>query len=549
MIHFSLFPKHLPSAFLVTASLGFFIACSDGPVDGSGDGDGDSGDGDGDGDGDNPVGDGDGDASQSGDPWDDRASGVFVHLFEWPWPDVAEECEKVLGPAGYSAVQVSPASEHAMIAGRPWWERYQPVSYELVSRSGNEAEFADMVARCAAVGVDIYVDAVLNHMSAQANGTGTAGTSYTKYNFPDWTLEDFHSPACEIQGSDYAENATAVRECELLGLADLDTEKENVRQGLANYLIKLVDLGVRGFRIDAAKHMAPEDVDAIVQIVEDSTEVAPYVFLEVIDPGGEAISEQDYAGIDLGEGKTVGTTEFRFLDVGHAFLNGNLTSLSILFPEEGGFMESSRAVVFTDNHDTQRGQTISYRDGVAHELANVFLLGFPYGYPKVMSSFSFSLPGGEADSPPHVGGDSIGPYDSAGSPCVVPSDDAPFDTETLTALDDSLWVCEHRNPALRAMVRFRKVSEGASLAHTWSGSSSTVAYAREGKGFVAINLGSDSMEEVLQTGLAEGSYCNVLEMGDSEGCDAEHRIQVKSDGTASIPVPPRSALVIHVEAR
>jgi len=53
--------------------------------------------------------------------------------------------------------QVSPPNEHAGIwAGdhhRPWWERYQPVSYKLQSRSGTEAQFTDMVQRCNAVNV------------------------------------------------------------------------------------------------------------------------------------------------------------------------------------------------------------------------------------------------------------------------------------------------------------------------------------------------------------------------------------------------------------
>ena len=35
----------------------------------------------------------------------------------------------------------------------PWYQRYQPVSYKMDSRSGTEAEFRDMVSRCNAVGV------------------------------------------------------------------------------------------------------------------------------------------------------------------------------------------------------------------------------------------------------------------------------------------------------------------------------------------------------------------------------------------------------------
>ena len=103
--------------------------------------------------------------------------GVFVHLFEWRWPDIAAECEDFLGPAGYSAVQVSPPQEH--VKGPQWWTRYQPVSYKIESRGGTRAGFAEMVQRCKAAGVEIYVDAIINHMSAVGAGTGVAGSQYS----------------------------------------------------------------------------------------------------------------------------------------------------------------------------------------------------------------------------------------------------------------------------------------------------------------------------------------------------------------------------------
>lgn len=49
--------------------------------------------------------------------------------------------------------QVSPVNENVVISGRPWYERYQPLSYKIASRSGNESEFADMVKTCNSVGV------------------------------------------------------------------------------------------------------------------------------------------------------------------------------------------------------------------------------------------------------------------------------------------------------------------------------------------------------------------------------------------------------------
>ena len=63
-------------------------------------------------------------------------------------------CKKSI--ISYNCLKVSPPNEHVMVHKeyeRPWWERYQPVSYKLTSRSGSEAEFKDMVHRCKAVGV------------------------------------------------------------------------------------------------------------------------------------------------------------------------------------------------------------------------------------------------------------------------------------------------------------------------------------------------------------------------------------------------------------
>ncbi|KAK9680355.1 hypothetical protein QE152_g39150 [Popillia japonica] len=95
--------------------------------------------------------------------WGDR--NTIVHLFEWKWNDIAAECERFLQHKGYGGVQVSPVNENAVIGNRPWWERYQPISYILTTRSGNEAQFSDMVRRCNNVGVRIYVDVVINHMT------------------------------------------------------------------------------------------------------------------------------------------------------------------------------------------------------------------------------------------------------------------------------------------------------------------------------------------------------------------------------------------------
>lgn len=60
----------------------------------------------------------------------------------------------------------------------PWFERYQPVSYnKFDSRSGTEMQLRNMIRRCNNVGVRIYVDAVINQMS-EFSGVGSAGTLF-----------------------------------------------------------------------------------------------------------------------------------------------------------------------------------------------------------------------------------------------------------------------------------------------------------------------------------------------------------------------------------
>ena len=192
---------------------------------------------------------------------------VIVHLFEWRWSSIAAECERFLSQAGYCGVQVSPPNEHVVLSQNdyPWWQRYQPVSYKLDSRSGSRAEFQDMVERCNNVGVRIYVDAVINHMAGMdREGTGSGGSSFNTMNdnhdFPavPYSDEDFTPREKCTSGCGCVDNyadPNIVRDCYLVGLSDLYGATDHVRDMVAGYFNDLIDMGVAGFRVDAAKHM------------------------------------------------------------------------------------------------------------------------------------------------------------------------------------------------------------------------------------------------------------------------------------------------------
>ena len=443
---------------------------------------------------------------------------TFVHLFEWNWQDVAQECEQFLGPKGYAAVQVSPPNEH--ITGSQWWTRYQPVSYQLQSRGGNRSQFIDMVNRCNTAGVDIYVDTLINHMAA-GSGTGTAGNTFGNKQYPIYSPQDFHE-SCSINPEDYGNNRYRVQNCELVGLADLNTSSNYVQNTIAAYINDLQAIGVKGFRFDAAKHVAASDIQSLMAKINGS----PLVFHEVIDQGTEAVDASEYLSTGL-------VTEFKYsTQLGNTFRNGSLAWLSN-FGEGWGFMPSSSAVVFVDNHDNQRGHggagnVITFEDGRLYDLANVFMLAYPYGYPKVMSSYDFH---GDTDA----GGPSVPVHNSGNLECFA-----------------SNWKCEHRWSYIAGGVDFRNnTADNWAVTNWWDNTNNQISFGRGSSGHMAINKEDAALNATVQTDMAPGQYCNVLKgelSGDAKSCSGEV-ITVNSNGTIDLNVAPWDAMAIHKNAK
>ncbi|MGK7886946.1 MAG: carbohydrate-binding module family 20 domain-containing protein [Crocosphaera sp.] len=512
------------------------------------------------------------------------AKNVMVHLFEWKWTDIEAECA-YLGEKGYNAIQVSPPNEHAIKAsdGYPWWQRYQPVSYELdKSRSGNLDQFKSMVDTCwKKHGVKIYVDAIINHMAA-GDGVGSNGTPYKEAS--DYTLYekdgetykysnlDFH-PQCEINW-DNDVPAREIRDCWVAGggLPDLETEDQKwVRPRIIDFLNSMIDMGVAGFRIDAAKHMNPEDIIYITENLNDlrsdqgwfAAGSRPFIFQEVIFGYGQDSKPSDYD--NTVKGSNLNVTEFRYgTVVGEKFRNDNSGTISDFvkynFPVASGgwgMLDSSFSVVFTDNHDNQRGHGSGYwtseddnsiggivthfYDGRIYNLANVFMLAWPYGTPKVMSSYNW---------PRDV---RCGPYGCKDvNDGFGPPSDGNGNTKNVACFKD--WVCEHRWTSIAGMVGFNNyVQDAWNIAHTWHDDRNQIAFARvtptgDSKGFVVINREGYDLNRSFQTGLPEGKYCDVAR-GDytlgSKECDGPG-IDVDSSGFAMVQLAPMTASAIHI---
>ncbi|MEU9864507.1 carbohydrate-binding module family 20 domain-containing protein [Streptomyces sp. NPDC047971] len=422
---------------------------------------------------------------------------VTAVMFEWKFASVAKACTEQLGPAGYGYVQVSPPQER--IQGSTWWTAYQPVSYKIAGPLGDRTAFKSMIDTCHAAGVKVVADSVINHM-ANASGTGTGGTSFSKYDYPGlYSGADMDD--CRATISNYQDRAN-VQNCELVGLPDLDTGEDWVRGRIAAYMNDLLSLGVDGFRVDAAKHMPAAD---LANIKSRLSNPGVYWKQEAIYGAGEAVAPSEY----LGNGDV---QEFRYArDLKRIFGSEKLAYLSN-FGESWGYMASGKSGVFVDNHDTERGgDTLNYKNGATYTLASVFMLAWPYGSPDVHSGYEWS----DKD---------------AGAP----------NAGQVNACYSDGWKCQHAWREIASMVGFRNAARGTAVGNWWDNGNNAIAFGRGDKAYVALNHEGSSLTRTFQTGLPAGTYCDV---------QSNTGVTVNTAGQFTATLPSNTALALHVNAR
>ncbi|KAK0174983.1 hypothetical protein PV327_008769 [Microctonus hyperodae] len=463
---------------------------------------------------------------------------VMVHLLEWKWTDIAEECESFLGLKGYGGIQVSPIQENIIIPTRPWWERYQPVSYRWLTRSGNERQFREMVEKCNQAGVRIYVDIIINHMTADHSfpviGTGNsiADPPSRDYSAVPYNRSDFHK-SCSIV--DY-NDPNQVRNCELVGLHDLDQSNEHVKQTIIKFMNDVIDAGVAGFRIDAAKHMWPSDLNFIYSRLKNlstnhgfQSGKRPYIYQEVIDMGGEGISKMEYN--DLGV-----VTEFRYgFEISRGMRGINSLKWFKNFGEMWGMVPSNDALVFIDNHDNQRsnsdgGSVLTYKEPKMYKMAIAFMLAHPYGIPRIISSFAFHNK--DQGPPSDIHENLVSPLSIKTGSCVEG------------------WICEHRWRQISNMVHFRKVVNGTVVSEWWDNGNNQIAFSRGNTGFIAFNSETFDLNQKLHTKLSSGVYCEIISGNKINGNCTGKTVFVDENGYADVKIlsdAEDGTIAIHVD--
>ncbi len=179
----------------------------------------------------------------------------ILSLFDCPLKEI-EGLVPIIKEQGFDAVQISPLQKTKDDSSKQWWMLYQPISMEIGNRIGSKEDLKDLCDVANYYGVYVIADVVVNHLA----GSDNKG-SLTPH--PDCDKELLYNPDCWkekkslLTPEDWKDRYKVTHYC--MGLPGLNPRNEIVQRKVINMLNEYVDLGIEGFRFDAAKSIALPD--------------------------------------------------------------------------------------------------------------------------------------------------------------------------------------------------------------------------------------------------------------------------------------------------
>ncbi len=316
--------------------------------------------------------------------WAGEQPVAIFHAFNQKYSEI-DGFVCTLADQGYSHVQISPTQQsnpdnvnsnpNALV--NTWAGRYQPVSYGVIEGLGSEKDLKTLTDKAHSCKIKVIADVVFNHMASMDKYS-----SLTNFpDFPDPSARNvrekgstyFHKQ-CDINYSD-GNRYTEVN-CWLGGaLPDLNQDDPTIKKVQKAHLKKLLNLGIDGFRFDAAKHMSTEAVGDYISYINQESNNKSWNYLEVIEDNDT--SANNYNFIAAVEDFVL------YSSMKDAFtFGGDLRSLQVPVA-----VNDSRSVVFGRNHDQIKrlndDALNSYSDETDSYLATAYVLARQEGTPLI----------------------------------------------------------------------------------------------------------------------------------------------------------------------
>ncbi|MFB1095440.1 alpha-amylase family protein [Vibrio diabolicus] len=433
---------------------------------------------------------------------------VILHAFDWKYADIAQRAKEI-HELGYGSVLVSPPMKSAH--DDRWWQRYQPQDYRVIDNAlGDTKDFIRMVRELEQVGVWVYADVVFNHMANEAHlrrdlqyprkdvleeyqqnkQKYQSLTLFGDLSQPLFDEEDF----VEAFGIKDWKDKWQVQNGRITGgptdpgLPTLRVCDHVVEQQRA-YLKALKAIGVKGFRIDAAKHMTLEHLK---HVWTDDITRDVHIFGEIITDGGATEEEYQLFLEPYLQETRLGAYDFPlFSTIFKAFAKkGSFKSLIDPYCF-GQALSPGRAITFVVTHDIPNNDV--FLDLIMDEenewLAYAYILGRDGGVPLVYTDLNTS-----------------GITDKNGKP---------------------RWQGAWNDPRMAKMIQFHNMTHGESMS-VLEGNDDMLVFKRGSKGIVVLNKSQRQQSLALKM---DGDWVDLMTDQD-----------VPSDG--KLIVPPKASMLL-----
>tara|TARA_Y100001960_G_scaffold213732_1_gene223275 strand:- start:229 stop:1581 length:1353 start_codon:yes stop_codon:yes gene_type:complete len=341
-----------------------------------------------------------------------HATDVILHAFDWPYELVTQRAKQI-AQAGYKTVLVSPPMKSLKSKeGTMWWQRYQPQDYRVIDNQlGNTEDVKQMIEALKEYKIRVYADVVFNHMANESSSRSDlqypnqaemecyqsqaayyqTQKLYGDLNEPLFDFPDF----VEAFGIEDWEDKWQVQNGRITGGPQdpgLPTLRvcDNVITQQQSYLRALKQLGFKGFRIDAAKHMTLEHLQRVwtKEICQDI-----HIFGEIITSGGAKKPEYELFLEPFLAHTRFGAYDFPLFQVTYDALQGGGSLKSLVDPYcFGQALSERRAITFAITHDIPNNQVFeNLVMDEAHEwLAYSYILGRDGGVPLIYTDLDTS---------------------------------------------------------------------------------------------------------------------------------------------------------------
>lgn len=194
--------------------------------------------------------------------------GNILQAFCWTFNQIKDNIPAI-AEAGFKVVQTSPVQQPKS-GGASWWAYYQPLSFSIADNSGlgTKEELRELCAKAEEYGVAVICDIVFNHLAninddeLEPDGTPKVSPAVAEYEPYIYEHRNDTGDTATFHHNPNAQGSGAVTQVYSYGhLPDLNTANPVVQERCLDLLKECIDVGVDGFRFDAAKHIeTPDDL-------------------------------------------------------------------------------------------------------------------------------------------------------------------------------------------------------------------------------------------------------------------------------------------------